>query len=1146
MDQNLRRMMLLWLLPLLLPNNCCFMTEALGRSPRDVARDEAGDQYVSQYDYLYDWDYNYEEEKQQLDFGTIRQNQVISLKPSCKYIMYFSEKILSNTSSSMNESPDSSFPVNGLSNSSLDVSELSSSSALAMESSNSSLSDSEEDISYHHKDGATKSHKKGKTNVKQSNNQENCLRALIEKGHLQALTWEYVSLYTYEKSFADLMNMSNVLLFPAIMGPNSTAVCIPFIKSCTNQSCESQVSHCNEAITGNHESGSKAAGRLSDKNAFNVTSQIRSCPEKIFPESNATAEVNSPIAVILASLWSTDTLLAQYCEPLLCSSRIYDFWVFSTLTVILNSTDTDTACLREASRNSALPNSTESFSIDISHTGKHLLFLAGNISQEDDLKVQFLSYIQFAKNYDREAVRCCTLYTEHLHSDKSLIYCFSLEETCKSLPFLWRAIKANSHEQEELSRNYIVMRPDVVHLSLTKSLAPLIREFPCLDDSKFDKIREYASRGKLSNINVYKDFISWDYNYTRFEDYEIWVNKIKSKHTNNMKMVVRELRNNGFECATTQYYYLCDKEHIFFIFILEGCISTFSASDEIVFLLVNHYLSQRNDSGYLCQTHSSVISTTSNEAYTNGHAMHFMILPYVMHQGTIFEPKTLYKGVFEIQNTSSKSFEHTPFSNYDIQISKLNLDDKILPPTKQPSVADVESFTVMTKLFIWANVNNNTRCIQDVLDEKFSYRRNVSETILYLVGPVYDDPSKSNCLLDLSYKDLLIDKNVHNLTMNKFWPTCFTNMLMAIKKDGIQVADWDYLPFRCKVQEIVLLCLMVVIILVTVIGNLFVMVIIVASGLLQKQPFLIRFSLCVSDLLTGVIPSSLAVFDSVGLMTGWLSLTDLSHTDTLIYFAEKTMEQSEGFQQLRFERRGFYHVFSSIIMSVSIFVSIFSLSLISTENLLVIKRRPLKRWQVKLSIGISWFLGIVFSLLVQWREGGWSALAYFDPITKLTLNIGAAGSKLSSVTFYIKVVLAGIGGACVLVLTLISIITFRFQERRTQKEMPVHQSGRQDNVRQTTIIFFYMVALYALASVPPLLDILLDFSFSHPLLHFFCWWIFMAGSSWNWIIYAYKGKTFKNATKKASHRVQRMCCPKSSVNLEDKRYSISTIRSTTR
>ncbi|XP_064082158.1 uncharacterized protein LOC135198493 [Macrobrachium nipponense] len=1143
MDWNLRRMMILWVLPLLLPNSCCFATEASGRFSRDVAQDEGGDQYDYQYDYQYDWDYNYEEERQQLDFGTIRQNQIISLKPSCKYIMYFYEKILSNsTSSSANESPDSSFSVNELSNSSLDVSELSSSSALDKESSNSSLSGSEEDISYHRKDGATKSHKKGKTSVKQSNNQENCLRALIEKEHLQALTSEYVSRCNYEKSFAEVMNMSHVLLFSAIIGPNSTAICIPFIKSCTDQSCESQVSQCNEASAGNQDSGSKAVGRLSDKNAFNVPRQVRSCPEKIFPESNDIAEVNSPIAVILASLWSTDTLLAQYCEALLCSSRIYDFWIFSTLTVILNSTDTDTACLREASRNSALPNNTESFSIDISHTGKHLLFLVGNISQEDDLKVQYLSYIQFAKNYDPEAVRCCTMYTEHSHFDRILMYCFSLEESCQSLPFLWRAIEANSHKQEELSRNYIVMRPDVVHLSLTKSLAPLIREFPSLDHSKFDLINDNSSMAKLSNINVYKDFINWDYNYTRFEDYEIWVNKIKSQSINDMKMVIKELRNNYFECSATKYYYLCKKEHVFFIFVLEDCISTFSVSDEIVFLLVNHYLSQRVDSGYLCQNHSSVISTTGNEAYTNGHAMHFMILPSVMHQGTVFEPKTLYKGEFEIQNTSSISFEHTPFSNYEIQISKLNLDDKILPPTTQPSVADVESFTVMTKLFIWANVNNNTRCIQDVIDGKFSYRRNVSETIFYLVGPVYDDPSESKCLLDLSYKDLLIDKDVHSLTTNKFWPTCFTNMLMAININGIQVADWDYLPFGCKVQEILLLCLMIVIILVTVIGNLFVMVIIVASGLIQKQPFLIRFSLCVSDLLTGVIPSSLAVFDSVGLMTGWLSLTDLSHSDTLIYFAEKTMEQSEGFQQLRFERRGFYHVFSSIIMSVSIFVSIFSLSLISTENLLVIKRRPLKRWQVKLAIGISWFLGIAFSLLVQWREDGWSAVAYFDPITKLTLNIGAAGSKLSSVTFYIKVVLAGIGGACVLILTLISIITFRFQERRTQKKMPVHQSGRQDNVRQTTIIFFYMVALYALASVPPLLDILLDFSFSHPLLHFFCWWIFMAGSSWNWIIYAYKGKTFKSATKKASKRVQRMCCGKSSVDLEDKRYSISTTR----
>ncbi|XP_068206753.1 uncharacterized protein [Palaemon carinicauda] len=1183
-----------WLFHLLLINYWYCVAGTGGRSSRDASPNQSDDMYDYLSQYQYDWDYEQEEE-QKLDFGTIRQNQVISLKPSCKHILYYGNTMLSNSSLSSEEFPEGSLPseefpegllpleefpegslpseefpegllpseefpegslpseefpegslpseefpegslpseefpegslpseefpegslpVAGFSNSSFLVSEYVNSALAAEEFSNSPLPGSKESTSDHRKDGGNKFHKKGNKNVKQAKTQENCLYKLIKNGHLQALTWKYVSLYSYEQSFTNVMNMSNVLLIPAIMDANSSAICIPFIKSCTSQSCDSQVSQCNEIITGNQKSGSKDVGRLSDISSINKPRQVKSCPEKIFPQDSTTVEVSNPIAVILTALWSTDRLLSEHCESLLCSSKIYDFWRFLTFTVILNSTDIDSACLRDTSRHSILPRRTEGYSIDLGHAGKHLLFLAGNMSQVDDFTLEFLSYIDFAKNYGSEDQHCCTQYIEHSYhfiSDRRLIYCYSLEDSCKSLPYLWKAIEVDYPELEDPPRDYFIMRPDVVHLNISRSLAPLIGQFPSSNAIRYTSLGDYESTEEFSDFDIYKYFINLDYNNTSFGDYEIWVGRIKSQEVN-MRKLTLELERNHFDCRRTKYYCLCSKDHTILIYLLEGCISTYLSSDELFFLLLSHYLNQKY-SNYLCQNNSSVIMTTSNEAYTSGHTLHFMILPFDIHQGFIPEPQILYKGVFQVKNSFTEGFEHTPFSNYIIQISKLFINDNILLPTIKPSEADTESFMVMAKLFNMANVNNNTRCIQDVLEKRFSYERNVSEKILYLVGPVYDDPSESKCLLDISHKDLLIDKNSHSLTMNKFWPTCFTNMLMAIKNDGTRAADWDYLPFKCKVQESLLLCLIIVITLVTVIGNLFVMTILVASGLIQKQPFLIRFSLSLSDLLNGTIPSSLAIFDSIALMTGWLTLNDLSHSDTVIYFAEKTIEQTEGFQQLRFERQGFYHVFSSIIMSVSIFVSIFSLSLISIENLLVIKRRPLKRWQVKLMIGTSWFLGIAFSLLVQWREDGWSAVAYFDPITKLTLNIGASDSKLSSITFYIQVVLAGIGGSCVLILTVLSIITFRFQEHCTQKEMPIHQQGRQENVRQTTIIFLYMVALYALSSVPPLLDTVLDFSFSHPLLHFFSWWIFMAGSSMNWIIYAYKGKTFKKAVKK--------------------------------
>lgn len=428
-----------------------------------------------------------------------------------------------------------------------------------------------------------------------------------------------------------------------------------------------------------------------------------------------------------------------------------------------------------------------------------------------------------------------------------------------------------------------------------------------------------------------------------------------------------------------------------------------------------------------------------------------------------------------------------------------------MPQTELISTAQTNAKTIFR-----ANLYDNIQCLRDINERKFQIFRSAA---VLIIGPMHNDLIESSCFLSLP-QDIIntIQINVANnrTTINKFWPSCLYNMVISMfGRDQLVEVEWSYLDYSCKGTEIALLAVAVTITAVTVLGNMFVLVAILATGLVQEATFLLRASLAVADLLLGMMPAALAVHDSISLMRGSLSLRDLNPDTIHVNFSQLSVRQPPGFQQLRFERHG-YPMACSVIFNVSCIVSLLSLALMSVEHFFVVLGRSLSQRLVSEGVCVSWLVSFALSLFINCRQSqGLSFAGYFDPITKLTISMGASAPSVSFYAFYLVVSIMSVAAVLVILLIVATLATLHRSNRIAKKKLSIHSAVRDKEILRVTLTLLYMVFLFGLSSVPMAVDALADLPRLHPVAQFFAWWLFLAGSSWNWALYSIIGGKFR-------------------------------------
>lgn len=320
------------------------------------------------------------------------------------------------------------------------------------------------------------------------------------------------------------------------------------------------------------------------------------------------------------------------------------------------------------------------------------------------------------------------------------------------------------------------------------------------------------------------------------------------------------------------------------------------------------------------------------------------------------------------------------------------------------------------------------------------------------------------------------------------------------------IITWEQLSQDCQIEQIFLLVVAVLVTIITVIGNVFILLVIVSTGLVYQDTFLIRTALAIADLLLGLMPAALAVFDHMTLMSG---TTTLGHLLPKTFWPglahESSAKMQLEFHLLRFERGG-YPLACAIVLTLSMSFSMFILALLSIERLCVVFGKPLRRSSIVLGLALAFVVSLLISLMLNWCHDHRAFTGYFDPVTKLTLGVNATYVDTTEWRFVVSIVIWVVTGVTVVVVTVVTLLQLRRHDQQARENLTIHSAHRVPEMRRLTETLTYMVLLFTLSCVPCILDIATDLRW--PVGHHLAWWTFMAGSSWNWALYTLRGEKF--------------------------------------
>ncbi|XP_066957224.1 uncharacterized protein [Macrobrachium rosenbergii] len=807
----------------------------------------------------------------------------------------------------------------------------------------------------------------------------------------------------------------------------------------------------------------------------------------------------------------------------------FQLWHLDTkVLLIVSNREEELAVFRRfATKNSSFFKGIEVFSINNFRTKQKFVFLFDrNKKIDDEDQMKFLVILHYANpSYSKR----CLIDDGHAIislGDQKYFYCIgNFENSSSDAVYLTQKVFNNTF--------LVVLRKDIYHPAINyKVLHWLAASNTEISTDEWNK---------LSMLN---------YTHIEFRGHEVLVTEVNKDQEESISSVLLKLKcdeSNG-------HFIVCRKEYnhrLQYLMFITNCSMTLPKDDKILLLMMMHKRKIRENLQEICSKRTAVIldsmlleknETKSNynqfdtkgcsgnqaekfrcginKLWDRGEQLYnFLVFPLLTEakspEETIITPKNFTECSSGYEHTDKEqSLKHCLYAIYSIDANPV-YDVVGMNHVSNPDTV-LASLKLTAKLYMRASLSSNSQCLHEIRNREFYIQKlyNSKGKLFLEAGPISDNLASSSCLSALP-TDIVIDigssSKDQRATINRFWPTCSFDSLILFEERGM-VIDWDYLTDACKLKEILLLLFSMLVTLGTILGNTLALAIISMKGLLRKPAFIILASMAIADLSMGIMPASLAAYDHISLMKGWLTLNQLHSDGIFADFKNLTLNQPKFFKQLRFGSQNPYHVLCSVVMSASAYISLFSLALFSIERLAVLRQRPLSKVCVSILVVIIWSLSITFAILVSWNRNNYSFVGHFDPVSKLTLNVAQGEFSVSSVTFFIFISTMTIAGICFLTLSVISVVIHLRHEHHAQSTLTIHQQGRKSCLRMT-LVYILMMLLYLLANVPIILDAVFDLKHTHPVAHYVCWWLYVAGSSWNWALYIIRGKLFKEQAK---------------------------------
>ncbi|XP_066978041.1 uncharacterized protein [Macrobrachium rosenbergii] len=366
-------------------------------------------------------------------------------------------------------------------------------------------------------------------------------------------------------------------------------------------------------------------------------------------------------------------------------------------------------------------------------------------------------------------------------------------------------------------------------------------------------------------------------------------------------------------------------------------------------------------------------------------------------------------------------------------------------------------------------------------------------------------------------KDLFITKNEH-------WPCCFALYLVVWvgnpEESGLS-GSWDYLPYSCRVGEISLIVLMVLLAISSVLGNLAIIAIISSSKNRVLTTYMIRISLAVADLLKGLFVICPSLYDHASPFFTATEFTQASPdlmTTTIANGSVNSISVTNAFLLAD----GFL-LFRGFLFTTCTVTSLLSLFLLSVERYLMTKQNAEIRFyftkgRVIALLVFFWVAGLVDAIVLSYDgEEGINVMYFNFEKISVAYAVHYPDELFFTIVHDVQFYLFYVIGLSTLVFSLLAFRNFRATDKRVREqwsELNMNVTGPYNEENHYIVnTMLVMVVFYLISVVPRTVDIFFHlgdfhFRFTH-LFTYLSWWCFMASSAWNPWIYNMRSKRFR-------------------------------------
>ncbi|XP_068234788.1 uncharacterized protein [Palaemon carinicauda] len=442
---------------------------------------------------------------------------------------------------------------------------------------------------------------------------------------------------------------------------------------------------------------------------------------------------------------------------------------------------------------------------------------------------------------------------------------------------------------------------------------------------------------------------------------------------------------------------------------------------------------------------------------------------------------------------------------------------------KIPSENDSHFFSLLTVF----TLKNDTQCFEKVCEGIMRVVDSEVSGIRFRLMNSGTSSSENNSCADVyNGFDFVDNKENQDLfvTTNDHWPCCYALYMIVWvgnpEEKGIS-GSWDYLPYSCRVGEVALIIMVVLLSLSSVLGNLFIIVAMCSSKNRMLTTYMIRISLAIADLLKGLFIISPSLYDHAVPFFTPTEFTRVSPNMTTTSVANQSVD-TITFENTSFITEGFLW-FQGYLLTTCTIASLLSLFTLSVERFLMTKQNAEIRFyftkgRVIALIVLFWVAGLADAILLSYDgERGFSIMYMKFKKIPLAYSTTYPDDLFYTIVHDVQFYMFYIIGLSTLVFSLLAFRNFYITDKRVRREwselnMNVTGPYNEENyhIIKTMLV---MTLFYLISVVPTTIDIFLHmanftFRFTH-LFSYLSWWCFLASSAWNPWIYNMRSKPFR-------------------------------------